>query len=348
MSGTPKGRVTLQVIADEVGVSAKTVSNVVNESGWVSEPVAKRVREAIERLGYRPNLAARQLRTGRTGLVALVLPSLREPYFAEFAAAFVDAAKRRGLTVLVTQTGGGRVEEKRALEGTDLPNLDGVVISPLALLPEDLENRRSDFPLVLIGEFGEELLVQCTLGASQRVGHVGLDNVAAAKAATEELLRRGRRRIGVVGYQEDVTQATSRLRYAGYLEALAEAGITPDPQLVGQVEHFNRREGSEAVQEMLREGRNFDGLFCFSDSLAFGALYALAEAEISVPDQVEVMGFDNIAEGEYSARAFHTVDPGAERASVTILDLLEELRRGATPGLHQERVPFTVIEREHG
>jgi DNA-binding LacI/PurR family transcriptional regulator len=98
-------RVTLADIAAQVGVSSKTVSNVVNGTGWVGAEVRARVEAAIEELGYRPNLAARHLRSGTSGVLALVLPSLAEPYFAELAAVFVDAAQARGLTVLVAQTG---------------------------------------------------------------------------------------------------------------------------------------------------------------------------------------------------------------------------------------------------
>ncbi|MFZ2750168.1 MAG: LacI family DNA-binding transcriptional regulator, partial [Propioniciclava sp.] len=99
-------RVTLADVAARVGVSAKSVSNVVNGTGWVSDEVRARILDAIADLGYRPNLAARTLRGGHSGLIALVLPDLREPYFAEFASRFVTRAQRRALTVLIAQTGG--------------------------------------------------------------------------------------------------------------------------------------------------------------------------------------------------------------------------------------------------
>lgn len=338
--GAPRKRVTLQDVADEVGVSAKTVSNVVNDQGWVSDPVKEKVVAAIDQLGYRPNLAARNLRSGRSDVLGLAVPTLREPYFAELAAAFVDAAAKRGKQVLVTQTGGKRDEERRAIEGESMPGLDGIVVSPLSLRESDLKARRGDLPLVLIGEYGEML-------AGDHTDHVGIDNVAAAFAATRHLLQRGRKRIGVVGRQEDLTQATSRLRYQGYLEALAEAGIAEDPRLVGVVEDFNRREGSEAVARMLDAGANFDALFCFSDSLAFGALYSLAEQGLVVPEDVEVIGFDNVAEGQFSARAFHTVDPEPTEASRLILKLLQDQMDTHREGGRRERVPFSVVDRTH-
>ncbi|WP_187994504.1 LacI family DNA-binding transcriptional regulator [Schaalia sp. JY-X159] len=308
-------RVTLRDVAAKVGVSPKTVSNVVNSQGWVSEPVRNAVLAAIEELGYHPNFAARQLRSGTSGMIALVVPNLREPYFAEFASSFVAAAQSRGLTVLVSQSDGNRDRECAAIEGHSLPGLDGIVLSPLELTAADLRVRRSNAPLVLIGEYGEALL-------GEGVPHVGIDNVAAARAATAHLISKGCRRIAAIGCQIDQTQATSRLRLSGYREALDQAGIAFEPTMLGFVERFNRAEGSQAVRRLIDSGVQFDGLFCFSDSMAFGAIHTLSTSGISVPDDVCVIGFDNIEEGQYSYPAFDTVDPAADIASNKILDLL--------------------------
>ena len=110
-------RVSLSEVAAQVGVSAKTVSNVVNRTGRVGDEVRARVEAAVIELGYRPNLAARHLRHGRSGMLALALPDLREPYFAELASHFVTAAQERGRTVLVSQTGGDHATERAVCAG---------------------------------------------------------------------------------------------------------------------------------------------------------------------------------------------------------------------------------------
>lgn len=342
----PVGRVTLRDIGDAVGVSAKTVSNVVNGQGWVSEPVREKILRAIDELGYRPNLAARQLRNGNSGMIALVVPNLREPYFAEFASSFVSVAQDRDLTVLVSQTGGDRDREIAAIEGNSLPGLDGIVLSPLALCAQDLHERRSSAPLILIGEYGQFL-------DEGNVTHVGIDNVVAAQAATEHLISQGCRNIAVVGYQHDQSQATSRLRFQGYRKALELGGLQFDPRLIASVGRFNRGEASQAVRGLLDSGVQFDGLFCFSDSMAFGALHTLVAAKISVPEDVRVIGFDNIEEGRFSIPPFDTVDPGADYASRIILDLLGD--KGATKvgaknmvspeGYRHFEVPFQIVSR---
>lgn len=328
-------RVTLADVAARVGVSAKSVSNVVNGTGWVGDEVRQRILAAIDELGYRPNLAARQLRNGRSGLIALVLPDLREPYFAEFASQFVSAAQTRSLTVLIAQTGADRAAELAMMAGEGFPALDGIVMSPLALRPDDLVGRPASPPLVLIGEQAEGLLTPA-------VHHVGIDNVSAAAAATAHLIEQGRRRIAAVGVQQSGPTATSRLRFDGYRQALAAAGIADDPALYATVDQFNRAEGSIAVERLIAEGTDFDALFCFSDSLALGALYTLGSHGISVPDRVQVMGFDDIEEGRFHIPAFSTVDHGVEQAASVILDILQDAK--TEPGSHHE-VPHRLIAR---
>ncbi|GAA2243208.1 LacI family transcriptional regulator [Herbiconiux moechotypicola] len=328
-------RVRMADVAAQVGVSTKTVSNVINGTGWVGDTVRAQVLAAIDELGYRPNLAARQLRGGSSGFLGLCVPNLREPYFAEFASEFVDAAQARGLTVLVTQSKGVRSVESAMLEGEDLPALDGLVLSALALTPDDIAARRSTVPLVLIGEQGESL-------ASETVAHVGPDNAAAAEAATRFLLADGRRRIAAIGLQHSAFDGTARVRSEGYRRALAAAGIPLDPALLVEVDRYNRAEGSSAVEGLIAAGIEFDGVFCFNDTLAFGALHTLGMHGISVPGQVRVVGYDNIEESKYTIPPLTTVDPGVASASPLILDLLAgpaSRRRGHIT------VPFALIER---
>jgi len=328
-------RVRLADVAARVGVSTKTVSNVVNGTGWVGEAVRAQVLEAIDELGYRPNLAARQLRSGSSGLIALCVPNLREPYFAEFAAEFVDTAESRGLTVLVTQSKGNRSVERSMLECENLPAIDGLVFSPITLTPSDTARRRSTVPLVLIGEQGERL-------ASGRITHVGPDNSAAAELATRHLLDRGRRRIAALGVQSGATGTTAQVRLAGYRRALESAGLEVDAALLVEVDRYNRAEGSEGIERLIASGVEFDGVFCFNDTMAFGALYTLAVHGIEVPGQVQVVGYDNIEEGKFTVPPLTTVDPGIATSTGLILDLLTSKRE--RPGGHVA-VPFSLVVR---
>ncbi len=324
-------RTTLKDVGDHVGVSAKTVSNVINGTGWVREDLKARVRQAVVELGYHPNSAARQLRSGRSGMIALAVPDLSQPYFAELASAIVAAAQERLITVMINQTNGLPETERRISDGVGLPAMDGLILSPLALNAADLSDRMDSTPIVLLGEhIGESPLP-----------HLTVDNAAAAQAATELLIGSGRRRIAAVGAQPTGPNETSELRLTGYRAALRAAGIPEDDQLVRTVVDFRRREGAAAVERLLADGVDFDAVFAFNDLLALGAMHALAEAGLRVPQDVAVIGFDDIEEGRYSAPPLTTVAPDKAAIGRLALDLL----LSDTPVAGETTVPFSIARR---
>jgi DNA-binding LacI/PurR family transcriptional regulator len=214
--------VGLKDVAQRAGVSIKTVSNVVNGYVHVRPETRARVNAAIDALGYRPNLTARSLRGGRTGVIALAVPDLTSPYFAEIAEGVIDAAEELGWTVLIDQTDGRRERELLVLHGIRDHLIDGVVFSPLALGDEDLRATRSEVPIVCLGE-------RVHAGT---MDHIAIDNVAAARIATNHLIERGRRRIAAVGAQASPVAETARLRLAGYTEALEQAGLEVESENV--------------------------------------------------------------------------------------------------------------------
>src|ERR1700716_95414 len=144
--------VSLKDGATLAGVSIKTVSNVVNDYPYVSTLTRARVKAAIEHLGYLPNLTARNLRTRRTGMLALAIPQLDNPCFAELARDVVDVARERGYTVLVDKTDGARSREREVLESVGTRLVDGIIFGPLGLSPAELAGYPGTTPLVLLGE----------------------------------------------------------------------------------------------------------------------------------------------------------------------------------------------------
>jgi DNA-binding LacI/PurR family transcriptional regulator len=327
-------RTTLKDVGDHVGVSAKTVSNVVNGTGWVSDDLAERVRAALRELDYRPNNAARQLRGGRSGMIALALPDLRQSYFAELASAFVDEAAKRSTTVLINQTNASAEAERRISDGVGLPILDGLILSPLALGAAELAKRLDSTPLVLLGEHADDTTLP----------HVGVDNAAAARAATEYLLTSGRTRIAAIGAQTEGPNETSKLRLAGYRQALKAARVPWRPELVQRVGDFRRGDGAEAIRRLIEAGSEFDAVFALNDLMALGALHALSEAGKRVPEEVAVIGFDDIEEGKYSTPSLTTVAPDKSAIATLALDLLLGAREPSTPTVHTE-VPFHITKR---
>lgn len=330
--------VTLHDVARRAGVSIKTVSNVINDYPHIRPATRSRVEEAIAELGYTPNLTARSLRSGRTGAIALAVPDLALNYFAELAAAVIAEAESAGFAVLVEQTGGERERELELLQSPRRKLTDGLIFSVRGMGQEDASRLDVPYPLVLLGErvFDEN------------VDHVTMRNVEAAKAATAYLLESGRRRIAVVGAHRDEVVGSAGLRLRGHREALEEAGIPAVPELVTYADPWHRFNGAASVRALIGSGVAFDAVFAFNDALAFGAMRALDEAGLRVPEDVAVIGFDDVDEAEYSVPSLTSVDPGrAWIARAAVGRLLERITAPETAGPPRLMLAdYRIVERE--
>ena len=324
---------SLKDVALLAGVSMKTVSNVVNDYPFVTPETRAKVRRAIETLDYRPNLSARMLRGGRTGLVALAVPEIGAPYFAELAEVIVQQAKTHGWTVLIDQTLGDRDTERLVAEGIKSHLVDGLIVSPLTLTAEDIEQRRVTTPLVLLGE---------RLTAAP-VDHVTIDNVAGARAATEHLLALGRSRIAAIGSQPG-RPGTATLRLKGYRQALRRAGIAYDRALVAPAANYHRVDGAAAMHALLEQRP--DAVFCFNDTLALGAIRTLLSTGRRVPDDVAVIGWDDIDEGGFSTPSLSTIAPNKAQIAELALGLLGRRIADSAAEPQEAAADFTLIARE--
>ncbi len=330
--------VTMQDVARAAGVSAKTVSNVLGDYPYVREETRARVMAAVSDLGYQMNFAARNLKSGRTGLIMLALPELSLPYFAELADAVIDAARGEGYTVLVERTGATREGELAVLGGGRLRMVDGLIFSPLALGPEDAGVLAVDFPVVLLGE-------RIFAGP---VDHVTMANESGAEQATRHLLAAGRRRIAVIGVHSGEAMGSGPLRLRGYAAALGRAGLTVDPELLVEAGEWHRETGAQAMHRLIDSGVGFDAVFALNDALALGAMYVLQRRGFAVPGDVAVIGFDNVDDGAFSTPSLSTIDPDRRHIARTAVSLL--LRRIAGDDSLAEPVeiapPVTLVVRE--
>jgi DNA-binding LacI/PurR family transcriptional regulator len=312
-------QIGLREVAALAGVSIKTVSNVINDRPHVTPETRARVEEAVRRLDYRPNLYARALRGGRSGVIALALPTLDSPYFAEVAHSIVRAAAARQWTVFIDETDGDPARELSVIRGLGPHLIDGLIFSPLSLGPVEITSQRVARPLVMLGE-------RCLDG---RTDHVVIDNVAAARMATHHLYDLGRRRIAAIGDQPRVATDTARLRVAGYRAALAEVGLPAATELVKQADAFTREEGARLMAQLLDLRHPPDAVFCFNDLLAIGAMYAARVRGFRVPDDVAVIGFDDVGEGRFANPSLSTVSPDKEAIGEFAVSLIE---RRLAPG----------------
>lgn len=330
---------TLKDVAGAAGVSVKTVSNVVNGYEFVKAATREKVLAAIEELGYQPNLAARNLRAGRTGVIGLAVPSLSFSYFAELADAVLEASRRLGFVTLIEQTGGDREVELELLRGSRLSMLDGLMFSPLGMSMDDVDALNVGYPMVLLGEriFGGP------------TDHVVMQNVEGGYAATEHLIRIGRRRIAVLGAHVAERVGSASLRLQGYQAALRDHGLDLGDELVVFREGWHRTDGAAATQQLLESGIPFDAVFALNDELALGALRVLHQEGIRVPEDVAVIGFDNLVEGQFAMPSLSTIDPGrpaiAERAVAALIERISHGGDAVGPPRRIE-VPFATVVRE--
>jgi DNA-binding LacI/PurR family transcriptional regulator len=328
---------SLRQVAERAGVSIRTVSNVVSGFALVAPETRARVQAAIDELQYRPNAAARHLRGGRSGLVALAIPEIASPYFGELAGLLVDEAQKRSWMLLVQQTGGDAGHERSLLDGIRGQVVDGLVLSPWALAPRDLRRRPDAVPLVLLGEQDADGLLD----------HVAVDSVAAARDATAHLLAQGRTRIAAIGPQPHLENGTAARRVEGYRKALAEAGLPADPRLEIPVDRLHRADGADAMRRLIADGLEVDALFCFSDQLALGAMQTALRHGRTIPADLAVAGFDDIEDGRYATPALTTIAPDKAAIAREALGCLAD-RLGGDPAAPARRIviPHRLVVRD--
>lgn len=302
-------RVSIKDVAQRAGVSWKTVSNVVNDRPVVRPETRARVEAAIAELGYVPNHVGRDLRGGPTRTLALVLPELQNPYFARLAELMQVAARERGYTVSVEVTLGSAEVERAHVRGLVPRPVDAVIISPAALAPADLQAGIGP-RVVLLGEM---------LPASKEVSHVAIDNIASATDVVRHLVDQGRRRLLFLGV-DGALRSTATDRLAGYRAALRFADLPADPDLIRTVGSWHREAGRRETEAVLEAGIGFDAVVAGNDLLALGAMAALHDRGLRVPEDVAVAGWDDIPEAAWSRPGLTTIAPDLDALIAAALD----------------------------
>lgn len=328
--------VSLKDIARRAEVSVATVSNVVNNYRPVAEETRLRVQRAVDELGYTPNLGARHLRHGRTGIIALAVPELTNPYFAELARPAIDEARAQGYTLLVQYTDGSRTAELDLLDGFRERRVDGLILSPVQVDRRDVLTRTASTPLVLIGEGVFDVPHD----------HIAIDNLAASHAAVAHLASLGRRRIAFVGAHPDAHRQPAHLRLDGYRAALAAVGLPYDPALVAATSQFGRQDGHDAMLRLLATVRP-DAVFAYNDLIALGAIHAVLGRGLSVPGDVAVIGVDDIEDGRFANPTLTTIAPDKEHIGrVAVRHLIARIEDRPTAPPAELRPPFRLIARQ--
>ena len=333
-------RPTIRDVANHAGVSHQTVSRVINGHDSVSEETRDRVRAAIERLGYVPSPLARGLTSNRTHSLGLVTSEISDHFFAEVAAGAEVEARRRGYYLMIASVEEAAPGDEHAyLRLMVERRVEGLIIAspsrPLTAneVPHAVAER---VPIVALAARHD--LPGFTV--------VDVDNERGGFDATTLLLRRGHRRIATITGPLEWPSATYRL--AGYGAALARAGIEQNPSLVEHCHEWGLAAGQQAAVALLARGSSFTAVFAQSDLIAIGAMQVLRERGLRVPEDVSVVGYDDIPVAAFTDPALTTVSQPmrevGELAAGIVLDVLSgDGTPPQEPAVHL--LPAAVVER---
>lgn len=312
---------TLEDIAQMSGVSRSTVSRVINENPNVNEDTRKKVLEIIQKIGFEPNLAARGLAVGRTRVLGLIIPTgltaiFSDPYFPLVIQGVSSACNARGYSVMLWLAEPDYVR-RTVNQALYSGFIDGVIITSMIMDDPLIEHlSESKQPFIMIGRHPTK----------EQFNFVDVDNRVGAHRAVSYILHSGRRKVATI--TGPVNMIASQERFLGYQDALRERGIQFNPDLVAQG-NFSDISGYLAMKQLLP--LNPDAVFVASDAMAFAAMRAILEKGLRIPEDIAVVGFDDIPNAATSIPPLTTIrQPIVKLGSVAAQMLIEKIERPET------------------
>jgi DNA-binding LacI/PurR family transcriptional regulator len=323
-----KRRPTIVDIAKRAGVAPMTVSRVINESGYVSGEAREKVERAVKELNYHPNGLARSLKRQRTHVVGILLPDIANPFSAELVGGIQEALIPRGYSSFISASERSVQREQAALRAFFDHRVDGIIVATRETKAGNeflLRLAERDLPMVVVGR---------ALNHPQ-VDRVTADHWKGAYEAVEHLIALGHKRIGFAGVS--AINGAGLRRYQGYLDALRENDLPIDEKLiVGPVSqsgpgYSTQDDGYAGMKKLLALRKRPTAVFARNDFTAMGAICAIRDAGLSIPENVAVVGFDNVPLAAYSAPPLTTVNqPTGAQGSEAARLLLERIEGDRT------------------
>jgi len=321
-------------VAQLAGVSATTVSHALNGRRPVSAETRRRIMEAIAELGYRPNVMARGLRAGRSLTIGLVIPDITNPFYPVLARGVQDVLGPAGYDEIITNTNGVRDLERAALDKMISRQVDGVAFAVFHTHADDLQPViDAQIPVVRLGG----------RAAQTGVDLVHSDDEGGAREAVRHLIHNGFRRIAFIC--GPAAEGPAAERVAGYRAALAEAGIGPQQNMVVHTD-FSRAGGAHGVEKLIRQRKRPDAVLCANDMMAIGALDAARERGLRVPDDLAVMGFDDIEAATLVTPQLTTIANPAREIGMACARLLLDRINGVAGPPKEIVIPTRLVRRQ--
>ena len=323
-------RNNIREVALAAKVSVATVSRTLAMPDVVSPDTRQRVHDAIERLRYTPNVQARSLRTARTNVIVALVPDISNPFFSEIIRGIEQVAHQNRYSVLLGDTQYSREREQAYADLVGARQADGLI----TLLPH--------IPRIVAA--GRPPIVNaCEYVKDPKVTSVYVDNVAAAQEATTYLVTLGHQAVAFIAGPMNSPICVDRDR--GYETALARAGLKRNRRLTVEGD-FSMESGVRAVESLLARGERFTALFCSNDEMALGAIRALKSSGLRVPEDVSIIGFDDIRFAHYSDPPLTTIAQPKGDLGREAMSMLLEILNGADVPPRKRILPTQLIVRD--
>ena len=287
---------TIYEVSKLAGVSLATVSRVMNNSDKVRAQTRQKVEAAMKELGYRPNSTAQSLASKRSNSVGILVPELHGPFFGAMLSNIELELRLAGKHVIITAGHSDSEREKEGMEFLESRTCDALILFVFAISDEHIKAvRESTIPVVVIGRLIAGMEEDC----------ISLDNEHGGYIAARSLIESGHRQLACIS--GPLWKSDGQERFAGYKRALAKSGLTFDPQLVVEGD-YEEPSGRKGMEQLLQTGIPFTGLACANDVMAAGAIAIARDHGMNIPDDLSVIGFDNVFFTRYMHPQLSTVD----------------------------------------
>lgn len=327
-------RVTLKKIAEITGVSVSTVSRALSGSTEIGETTRKRIIEVCEQEGYVPNQVARSLVSQNTKTIGLIVTDISNPYMSEMARYLEKLAWEKGYVLNLLNSYHNGVNENEIMRHMLERRVDGVIISPINQdTHREIRKYTKQIPTVFLGQQTE----------GSRETHVSIDNYQGGYKGAKYLYNMGHRRIAYLGKRTG--SATHEQRSLGYLALCEKYGLYATV-IENESSASTIDKGYQLALELLERPEQYTAIFASADSIALGALKAAAEKGLSVPEDISVLGFDNILFADLPNIDLTTIDGMKEQIAKTAMDTLVDYIEKETPGYTYHVIPPGLVERK--
>ena len=308
---------SIKDVAKEAGVSIATVSRVLNDIDVVNEDTKKKVLDAIKKLGYRPNIVARSLKTQKTSTIGILIPDIASQFYPDIVRGAEDVTNIYDYNIILCNSDFDVEKEKEYLRVLKEKMVDGVIYISSSLNEEILD---------LINELDLKTVLVETKDKNGRLPSVTIDNISASYEGTKYLIDLGLKNLAFIGVNGENMNAWGE-RYIGFVNALKDAGLESDEELC-YFKNLTVKTGYQAIQRFTENNKKFDGIVCASDEIAMGVINALREKGIRVPEDVSVIGFNNNILGEIFYPKLTTISqPSYDMGSVAVRMLIKILNK---------------------